>query len=134
MRLGEARLVLETAVVLIVRRLSFDNKGVAALQERNPEAVASVKDATRPSSYREHRPANGEGNSAFRQKNQAFPWKRLIQRIAPLPVEGGWARSRQRLTLDARGRGLDRLRIPGATLVGVGGGSGLTPQKTPLTY
>ena len=101
-------------MAFIVRRPSFGTKRVAPLQERNPEAEAGVKGATRLSSSREDRPANGEGSSAFRQENQAFPRKRLIQRIVePLPVEGVPARSRRRLALDARGRSLGRNRGPG---------------------
>ncbi len=104
-----------------LRRPSFDKRGVAPLAERNPEAEASVKGATRPSSYREHPPANGEGSSAFRQENQAFPWKWLIQRIVePLPVERAPARSRRRLALDARGRGLRIIPVPGRPCYGRG--------------
>jgi hypothetical protein len=108
-------------MAFIVRRPSFGNKRVAPLQERNPEAEASVKGATRPCSNREHRPAKGEGSSAYRQENQAFPWKWLIQRIVePLPVERARARSRQRLTLDARGRSLGRIPVPGRPCWGRG--------------
>jgi len=100
-------------MAFVVRRPSFGNKRVAPLPERNPEAEASVKGATRPSSHRKHRPVNGEEGSAFHQENQAFPWKWLIQRIVePLPVERARARSRQRLTLDARGRSLARMLLP----------------------
>ncbi len=102
-------------MALILRHPSFGTKRVAPLRERNPEAEAPrVKGATRPSSYREHRPANGEGSFAFRQENQAFPWKRLIQRIVELlPVERARARSRQQLTLDARGRSHSRFPATG---------------------
>ena len=100
-------------MALVMRRPSFSDNRVAPLQARNPEAEASVKGATRPSSYREHRPVNGEESSAFRQENQAFPWKWLIQRIEPLPVERALARSRRRLAIDARGRSLGRIRVPG---------------------
>ena len=100
-------------MAFIVRRPSFGTKRVAPLQERNPEAEAGVKGATRLSSSREDRPANGEGSSAFRQENQAFPWKRLIQRIVePLPVERASAWSRRRSTLDA-GRSLVKSPFPG---------------------
>jgi len=122
-------------MAFIVRRSSLGRKGVAQLLEHNPEAEASVKGATRPSSYREHRPANGEGSSAFRQENQAFPWKWLIQRIVePLPVERERARSRRRFTLDARGRSLGTIRVPGATLLWAraGGGSRLPPDPPHL--
>ena len=107
----------------IVRRPSLGNRGVAPLSERNPQAEASVKGATRPSSYREHRPANGEGSSASRQENQAFPWKLLIQRIVePLPVERAQARSRQGLALDARGRSFSIIAVPGRRVPGCGVG------------
>ena len=117
----------------IVRPSSLGHKGVAPLQEPNPEAEASVKGATRPSSYREHRPANGEGSSAFRQENQAFPWKWLIQRIEPLPVERALARSRRSFTLDARGRSLGITRVPGATPPSSAGSGGLTHRPPSLT-
>jgi hypothetical protein len=100
-------------MVFIVKRSSFGNKRVAPLRERNPEAAAGVKGATWLSSSREDRPANGEGSSAFRQENQAFPRKRLIQRIVePLPVERASAWSRRRSTLDA-GRSLVKSPLPG---------------------
>ena len=100
-------------MAFIVRRPSFGTKRVAPLQERNPEAEAGVKGATRLSSSREDRPANGEESFAFRQENQAFPWKRLIQRIVePLPVERASAWSRRRFTLDA-GRSLVESPLPG---------------------
>jgi hypothetical protein len=120
-------------MALILRRPSCGNKRVAPLVERNPEAEASVKGATRPSSYREHRPANGEGSSAFRQENQAFPWKWLIQRIEPLPVERALARSRRSFTLDARGRSLGITRVPGATPPSSAGSGGLTHRPPSLT-
>ena len=120
-------------MALILRRPSCGNKRVAPLVERNPEAEASVKGATRPSSYREHRPANGEGSSAFRQENQAFPWKWLIQRIEPLPVERALARSRRSFTLDARGRSLGISRVPGATPPSSAGSGGLTHRPPSLT-
>jgi hypothetical protein len=123
-------------VALMVRRPSLGHKRVAPFQERNPEAEASVKGATRPSSYREHRLANSETSCAFRPENQAFLWEWLIQRIVePLPVERALARSRHRFTLDARGRSLGTIRVPGATLLWAraGGGSRLPPRPPSLT-
>jgi hypothetical protein len=116
-----------------LRLPSSSDRRVAALQERNPEAEASVKGATRPSSNRKRQPANGEGSSAFRQENQAFPWKRLIQRIVEaLPVERARARSRQRLTLDARGRDLGRMRVPRRPSLGLVGEWCFPPPDPPF--
>jgi hypothetical protein len=120
-------------MALIVRRPSSGHKGVAPLSERSPEAEASVKGATWPSSHREHRPANGEGSSAFRQENQAFPWKWLIQRIEPLPVERALARSRQGLALDGKGRSLGMIRVPRATPAIRAGLGGPSPRPPSLT-
>jgi hypothetical protein len=114
-------------MALIVRRPSSGHKGVAPLSERSPEAEASVKGATWPFSHREHRPANGEGSSAFRQEDQAFGCEWLIKRIVePLPVERAQARSRRSFTLDARGRSLGISRVPGATPPSSAGSGGLT--------
>ena len=121
-------------MAFIVRRRPLGDKGVAPFLERNPEAEASVKGATWLSSYREHRPANGEGSSAFDAENQAFLWEWLIQRIVePLPVERVLARSRQRFTLDARGRSLGTIRVPGATPPNTAGSGGLTHRPPSLT-
>ena len=78
------------AVAYCLRHPSTVNKRVAPLEERNPEAEASVKGATRPSSYREHRPANGEGSSAFRQDSaiQAIPaWLELGKEFGHISQE-----------------------------------------------
>ena len=121
-------------MALIVGRPSFTDNCVAPLPERNPEAEASVKGATRPSSYREGRPVNGEGSCAFRQENQAFPRKRLIQRIVePLPVERARARLRRRPALDARGRSLGRIPVPGRPRWGCVGGMVSPPRPPSLT-
>lgn len=133
MRLTEARLVVQTAVAFSGRRYSYSRRGVASLSGRNPEAEANVKGATRLCSSREHRPANGEGSSAFRLENQAFRKKWLIQRIVePLPVERALARSRRRFTLDAGGS-LGRIAVLGATPSGLVGWGGASPRPPSLT-
>ena len=129
----DARLLRQSRLALSGQRAFRGKKRVAPLEERNPEADAGVKGATWSSSYREHRPVNGDSVGAIRGETQAFPWKWLSQRIAePLPVERAPARSRRRLALDAGG-GLCIIRGPGATrtcLVGLGGSYHRPPSPT----